>query len=164
MNIRLRDLGSQASLSVWLELTNPENISTWSHFYYWTHFLITAGSGRDVEIGNGNNKNFNKNVHMNAGEDCGIVVGNAVLVAPNVVLHTSDHITTSVYKLIRKQNHRLGEIIIEDEVCLGSNVIVTGSVSIRKGAVITAGAVITHDVEPYSISSGVPARFIRKRG
>jgi acetyltransferase-like isoleucine patch superfamily enzyme len=76
------------------------------------------------------------------------------LVALNVVLRTSDHITTSLDKLIREQGHQPGEIFIEDDVWLGANVIVTGGVRIGQGAVVAAGAVVTDDVEPYSIVGG----------
>jgi len=67
-------------------------------------------------------------------------------------------------KPIRDQGHRPGEIIVEDDVWLGANVTVIGSVRVGQGAVVAAGAVVTKDVEPYSIVGGVPAKFIKKRG
>lgn len=42
-------------------------------------------------------------------------------------------------------------------------VITAGCHSIGNGAVIGAGSIVTHDVEPYSIVAGNPARMIRKR-
>ena len=53
---------------------------------------------------------------------------------------------------------------ISDDVWLGHNSVVLPSVKrIGRGAVIAAGAVVTVDVEPYSIVGGNPAKLIRKR-
>ncbi len=49
---------------------------------------------------------------------------------------------------------------IGNDVWLGHNAIVMGGVSIGDGAVIAAGAVVTHDVSPYEIVGGVPAVHI----
>lgn len=55
------------------------------------------------------------------------------------------------------------KIIIEDDVWFGANAVVVGGVRIGKGSIIGAGAVVTKNVEPYSVMGGVPARLIRKR-
>lgn len=54
-------------------------------------------------------------------------------------------------------------IIIENDVWIGNRAIIMRGVKIGNGAVIGAGAVVTKDVEPYSIVGGVPAKIIRKR-
>jgi acetyltransferase-like isoleucine patch superfamily enzyme len=49
-------------------------------------------------------------------------------------------------------------------VWIGYNVIILPSCKkIGNGVVIGAGAVVTHDIEPYSVVGGNPARMIRKR-
>lgn len=53
--------------------------------------------------------------------------------------------------------------IIGNDVWLGANVVVKQGVKIGDGAVIGANAVITHDVPPYSIVVGVPAKIIKFR-
>lgn len=53
--------------------------------------------------------------------------------------------------------------VVEDDVWLGSNVVVVQGVNIGVGAVVAAGAVVTHDVAPYTIVGGIPARTIRMR-
>lgn len=55
------------------------------------------------------------------------------------------------------------EVVIEDHVWLGANVIVLSGVTIGKHSVIAAGAVVTKDVEFYTIMAGVPAKIIKKR-
>lgn len=55
------------------------------------------------------------------------------------------------------------ETHIGNDVWIGDKVVVMAGLRIGDGAVIGAGAVVTRDVEPYSIVAGVPAREIRKR-
>lgn len=52
-----------------------------------------------------------------------------------------------------------GNIIVENDVWIGSNVIILGGTTIGNGAVIGAGSIIRKDVEPYSIYTGNPAEF-----
>jgi acetyltransferase-like isoleucine patch superfamily enzyme len=54
-------------------------------------------------------------------------------------------------------------VIIHNDVWLGLNVVVLPGVEIKEGAVIGAGAVVTKDVEPYTVSVGVPAKPVRIR-
>ena len=53
--------------------------------------------------------------------------------------------------------------VIGNDVWIGSNCLIKGGVSIGDGAIIGMGSVLTHDVPPYEIWAGNPARFIRKR-
>lgn len=61
------------------------------------------------------------------------------------------------------QKHSWGRLTIGSDVWIGSHVIFMPNLSIGDGAVIGAGAVVTRDVEPYTIVGGIPARPIRKR-
>lgn len=54
-------------------------------------------------------------------------------------------------------------IYIGNDVWIGCDVTLIGGIKIGDGAIIAAGAVVTHDVEPYTIVGGVPAKPIRKR-
>ncbi len=62
------------------------------------------------------------------------------------------------------QGHQPGTVIIEDDVWIGANCVITPDVRIGRGAVIGAGAVVTRNVAPYTIAGGVPAREIGRRG
>ena len=52
---------------------------------------------------------------------------------------------------------------IGNDVWIGAYAVILPGVTIGDGAVIAAGAVVTRDVEPYSIVGGVPARHIKYR-
>lgn len=56
-----------------------------------------------------------------------------------------------------------GDIVIGNDVWLGYDAIIMAGVTIGDGAIIGTRAVVTKDVEPYSIVGGVPAKEIRKR-
>ena len=54
-------------------------------------------------------------------------------------------------------------IVLEEDVWLGTNVIVLKGARIARGAIIAAGAVVTSDVATFEIWGGVPARKIGER-
>lgn len=56
-----------------------------------------------------------------------------------------------------------GPIIIEDDVWIGTDVIILSGLTIGKGSVISAGSVVTKDVPSYSVIGGVPAEVLKKR-
>ena len=55
------------------------------------------------------------------------------------------------------------ELIVEDDVWIGSGAIVLSGVTIGRGAVIAAGSVVSANVAPYSIVTGYPARKVGRR-
>jgi virginiamycin A acetyltransferase len=54
-------------------------------------------------------------------------------------------------------------IIIGNDVWIGANVVVLDGVTIGNGAIVGANSVVVHDVLPFSIVGGVPAKEIKKR-
>lgn len=53
--------------------------------------------------------------------------------------------------------------MIEDDCWIGANVTILKGVTIGRGSVVAAGAVVTKSCEPYSIVGGVPAHLIKMR-
>ena len=101
-----------------------------------------------------------------------VVIGNYCSIAPDVTfiphldLYTN-HISTYPFKVYIKGERfeatSKGDIIIDDDVWIGYGATILSGVHIGQGAVITAGAVVSRDVPPYSVSGGVPARVLKYR-
>lgn len=53
--------------------------------------------------------------------------------------------------------------VIGNDVWIGSHCLIKGGVTIGDGAIIGMGSIVTHDIEPYSIVGGNPAKTIRMR-
>jgi acetyltransferase-like isoleucine patch superfamily enzyme len=94
----------------------------------------------------------------------GIQIGRDVLLANDVQLICGNHTFSRRDIPIRAQPPLGAPIVVEDDVWLGASVIVLGGVTIGKGSVVGAGAVVTHSLPPYSIARGVPAVVIGTRG
>ena len=110
----------------------------------------------------GKNISFGKNVFINASchfqDQGGITIGDGVLIGHNVVLATANHALEPSKS--RKLNY--APIKICDNVWIGSNVTILQGVTVGEWSVVAAGAVVTHDVEPFTVVGGIPAKFIRK--
>ena len=111
----------------------------------------------------GNNFNSNHNLYLNASGGGKIQFGDNVLIGPNVVFRTANHKTDQVKILIRLQGNEYGDIIVGNNVWIGSNCVILMGVTIGEGAVIAAGAVVNKDVAPYDVVGGVPAKKIKSR-
>jgi len=56
-----------------------------------------------------------------------------------------------------------GNITIDDDVWIGENAIICSGVHISQGAIVAAGAIVTKNVDAYSIVGGNPAKLIKYR-
>ncbi len=93
----------------------------------------------------------------------GVSIGNKVRIGPRVMITTSNHVFSDRERPIMEQGVDCGEIVIADDVWIGTNVTILSGVTIGKGAVVGAGAVVTKDVIPYTVVAGVPAKVIGTR-
>ena len=93
-----------------------------------------------------------------------VVIGNDVLMGPEVIIFTSSHNYMDPDVKIREQGRtEMSPVQIDDDVWIGARAIIMPGIHIGKGAVIGAGAVVTRDVEQYNVVAGVPAKVIKKR-
>jgi len=156
---RFRRCGRGLRLPVTAAIRGHRSIVLGNNFVAMRQLHLYAHDGGSVQIGD--NCSVNTNVQI-GGAFGRVVIGNNVMIASNVVIRAADHGIGREMPM-RYQRHTRGEIVIEDDVWIGSNSVVTSDVIIARGTVVGAGAVVTRSTEPYSIVGGVPARKIGER-
>ncbi len=118
----------------------------------------TISVGNDVLIGPG------ARIYSS---DSTITFGNKIMLGPGVSIVGGDHNTSMVGAFMRDVTQKLPEndlpVVIEDDVWIGSNAIILKGVTIARGSIVAAGAVVTKSFPPYSIIGGVPARLLKPR-
>ena len=90
-----------------------------------------------------------------------VTIGDHVFIAPNCGFYTAGHPIDA-----ERRNQGLEyayPITVGNDVWIGYEAAILSGVQIGDGAIVAARAVVTKDVEPYTIVGGVPAKPIRKR-
>lgn len=118
---------------------------------------VYLSNGRAVSIGS--YCHINERVFIQ-----GAKIGNYVMIAPGVSILNDSHINSKIdMPMIMQGMSKKISPVIGNDVWIGRNAVIMPGVSIGNGAIIGAGAIVTKDVEPYSVVGGVPARIIKKR-
>jgi len=89
-----------------------------------------------------------------------VSIGDRVAISPRVTLVVSSRPNFS--RIAPHVQVKHGPITIENDVWLGTGVVVLPDITIGEGAVVGANSVVTKDIRPYTIVGGSPARLIRK--
>jgi acetyltransferase-like isoleucine patch superfamily enzyme len=93
----------------------------------------------------------------------GMRIGNFVMIGSNCLFASVNHGFEDWQKPMIFQKIENKPIVIEDDVWIGARATILGGVTVGKGAIIAAGAVVTKDVPPYTIVAGIPAKPLRTR-
>jgi acetyltransferase-like isoleucine patch superfamily enzyme len=132
--------------------------------------------GDDVYVGHGT---MLKGYHRNRmvigsgtwiGQQCffhaagGIVIEDHVGIGPGVRILTSSHRLDDVEQPILHAPLDFAPVHVERDGDIGVGAILLPGVRLGRGAQVAAGAVVAHDVPPYAIVAGVPAKVVRMRG
>lgn len=117
-------------------------------------------------------KNIHRDIKIGSysfiGKNCRITIpaqiGKYVLLAQEVAILGEDHITNiEGIPIIFTGRKKIRGVYIEDDCWIGYRSIIMDGVKIEKGSIVAAGAVVTKNVEPYTIVAGVPAKKISDR-
>ncbi len=116
------------------------------------------GSGRGIRLGD------RSAIGMDALVIGPLTVGKDVMMGPRCILLASSHDSDSVDQAMNSQGFKADQpIVVEDDVWLGAGVVVLPGRRIGRGSIIGAGSVVAHDVPPYSVAAGNPARVVKDR-
>lgn len=134
---------------------------------------ITDSVGNNVDIAQkvylGNGKNLIIGNNSLIGPESRIVlqdfvyIGNDVQIGPRAMILTGNHNFKNKDIPFRKQGSTSKPVKIDDDVWIGANVTILPGVNVSKGAVIGAGAVVTKDIDSYTVVGGNPAKVIGYR-
>lgn len=115
---------------------------------------IWGAPGATISIGAG--AELRRNVGVGAQHR--IEIGAHTLIAQGSYITDADHVFADPDVPLASQGMRVkGPTVIEDNVWIGANVVVTSGVRIGRGSVVGAGSVVTRDIPPHSVAYGVPA-------
>lgn len=111
-----------------------------------------------VELGN------NSGLGVNCRISGKTLIGNNVMMGPNVTIYTTNHAfdRTDIPMNLQGMTQQK-PVTIEDDVWIGGGVTILPGVTISTGAVIGANAVVTKDVPEYAVVGGNPAKVIKYR-
>ena len=98
-----------------------------------------------------------------------IVIGSNVMFGPDVVVRGGNHTTTIVGRFMsditdpeKRPEDDLG-VVIDDDVWVGTRAVILHGVTVGRGSIIAAGAVVTKSVPAYTVVGGVPAKVLKFR-
>ena len=154
--------GRDVTIYEWVRILHPEQIRVGDHVIVDDFVFLDGGGG--VHLGSyvhiagfssiigGGRATLSDFSGLSAG--CRIVTGTEIADGSGLTNPTIPPDLRTVHR---------GEVVLEEHVLLGSNVVVHPDVRIGEGAVVGSGGVVLADLEPWTINVGVPARPVKSR-
>lgn len=166
---RLANIGKNSQIGQNFSIINPDGISIGDNF----------SDGCDIALWSWNAVNIK-------GDDCKLIIKNNVSITDRCIISAANRIeigngcllgrdtfitdnshgeNISINELNISPHERnifsKGTVIIGDNVWTGKNVCIMPNVKIGNGAIIGANSVVTHNIPPYSVAVGSPAKVIK---
>lgn len=122
------------------------------------HKRVHLGAGQGIQIGDCSSINVGCRIA------CDTIIGNDVMLGPEVTILSSSHEFTRTDISMRAQGETARRpVVIGSDVWIGTRAILLPGVTIGDHSIVGAGAIVTKNVDPWSIVAGNPARLIRYR-
>ncbi len=134
------ELADDMALMVGLGLPEPARLEMKNHITFGGHHIISVARG--------------------------VRIGNHCWIGPGANIYDNDlHPVDAAQRRLRWGNSdrvKSAPVIIEDDAWVGLNATILKGVTLHRGAIVAAGAVVTQDVPPFAIVAGNPARVVRQ--
>ena len=120
--------------------------------------LACKGNG-SITLGNfvsiGRNTLLSAVAPLQIGDNCSI--------GPYTAILASGHDWRDPESPVLLQSRPIEKVVIEENVWVGAHTTIMDGVTIGRNSIIGVGSVVTHDIPPYRIAAGAPARIVRIR-
>ena len=132
--------GENVAITPPLQINNPKNVFFHGNNRISNAFISTV------------NAKFIMKPYAGAAEGLRVITGNHAMIVGRY------------YRSITEAEKPSGldkDVVAESDVWIGTGVTLLSGVTLGRGSIVAAGAVVNRSTPPYSISGGVPARFIK---
>ncbi len=162
---QFKQFGKGSLLAPGTKLYTPKYVSVGDNSSIMSHCIIetcTIDENKpNLEIGN--NVSIGEYSHITCANK--ITIGDGVLTGRFVLITDNSHgnNTKEVADIapLAREIHSNGPVHIGENVWIGDKVTILPNVTIGKGSIIAANAVVTKDIPEYSVAAGIPAKIIK---
>lgn len=166
---RLANIGKNSQIGQNFSIINPNGISIGDNFSggcdiaLWSWNAVNIKSD-DCKLIIKNNVSITDRCIISAANR--IEIGNGCLLGRDTFITDNSHGKNITLEELDISPHERdiyskGTVIIGDNVWTGKNVCIMPNVKIGNGAIIGANSVVTHNIPPYSVAVGSPAKVIK---
>lgn len=168
---KFRSIGKDSYVGIGFSINHPENITIGDHFKCGKDVRIqtwpiyhNCATGYNPELIIGSKVSLTERCFISCLNR--IVIGDGTLLGSDVFVTDNSHGKNTIEEISIPPSERKlyskGPVEIGKNVWIGKNSCVMPGVKIGDGCIVGANSVVTHDIPPYSIAVGAPAKVIRK--
>ena len=181
---KLRHMGENVKIGTGVKFVNPEYISLGDDVTIMDDVTVIARGEGGIEIGDGTKLcervyldterpeggyiKIGRRVYIGTGTTlfghAGLEIGDFTLMAQNITLTPYSHIFDNPNEIIRAQGGHAEKVTIGKDCYIGMGTTIMYSGNIGDGSVVGCGSLVVKPIPPYTVSVGVPAKPIKKRG
>jgi dTDP-4-amino-4,6-dideoxy-D-glucose acyltransferase len=159
----LKSVGTDVVISPNAEIRRPQLVSIGNHVSIDTACITTAAEiGDYVHIGPYVTVIGGPEARLTMGRFIALAAGTRVICGSDRFMGEGLMGPASIPDEY-KDKMTLAPVVLEDFAAAGTNAIIMPGVTLAQGSVVTAGSLVTHSTEPWTVYAGAPARPLKMR-